>query len=256
MQIQSEYNLHPLYILTDIGELFMIDLWPLVGILIITLGFAFRLNTLLVILVSGVVTGLIANLNILEILSILGASFTKNRYMSLFILILPMIGILEHYGLKERAEQLISSMKNASVSKITLSYLLLRKITNSIGLNTGGHPTMVRPLVAPMAEAAAVTTSPNLTEKQSFKVRAFSAMSENFANFFSQLIFIGSGGLFLIKGVLEENGYPLDIENLYVWAIPTAIASIFVFALFAKIHEKQLKIEDTTSPVLQKVMEK
>ena len=234
----------------------MIDLWPLVGIVIITVGFALRLNTLLVILTSGVVTGLVADLNILEILSVLGASFTKNRYMSLFILILPMIGILEHYGLRERAEQLISSMKNASVSKVTISYLLLRKVTNTIGLSLGGHPTMVRPLVAPMAEAAAVSTTPNLTSSQSSSVRAFSAMSENFANFFSQLIFIGSGGLFLIKGVLEENGYPLEIENLYVWAIPTAIASIVVFVLFAKIHEKKISIENQTTQAIEEMKEK
>jgi len=222
----------------------MIDLWPLVGIVIITVGFALRLNTLLVILISGIVTGLIADLNILEILAVLGASFTKNRYMSLFILILPMIGILEHYGLRERAEQLISSMKNASVSKVTISYLLLRKVTIAIGLNLGGHPTMVRPLVAPMAEAAAISKIPDLTTSQSSRVRALSAMSENFANFFSQLIFIGSGGLFLIKGVLEEHGYPLEIENLYLWAIPTMIASIAVYALFAKLHETKLQLEN------------
>ncbi|MGB5445599.1 MAG: DUF969 domain-containing protein [Psychromonas sp.] len=234
----------------------MIDLWPLVGIVIITVGFALRLNTLLVILTSGVVTGLIAHLNVLEILSVLGASFTTNRYMSLFILILPMIGILEHYGLRERAEQLISSMKNASVSRVTIAYLLLRKVTNAIGLSLGGHPTMVRPLVAPMAEAAAVSTSPNLTASQSSKVRAFSAMSENFANFFSQLIFIGSGGLFLIKGVLEEHGYPLAIEKLYIWAIPTAIASIIVFILFAKLHEKQLKSEQQSPQEMQEIVEK
>jgi len=233
----------------------MIDLWPLVGIVVITVGFALRLNTLLVILTSGVVTGLIANLNVLEILSILGSSFTQNRYMSLFILILPMIGLLEHYGLRERAEQLISSMKNASVSKVTVTYLLLRKVTNAIGLNLGGHPTMVRPLVAPMAEAAAISTSPNLTASQSSKVRAFSAMSENFANFFSQLLFIGSGGLFLIKGVLEENGYPLEIENLYLWAIPTTIASIVVFMLFAKLHEKRIQVENKPAQETNKLKE-
>ena len=94
----------------------MIDFWPLIGIGIITIGFMLRLNTLLVILIAGVVTGLIAHLQIIEILSILGSSFTQNRYMSLFILILPMIGLLEHYGLKERAEILISSMKNALVT--------------------------------------------------------------------------------------------------------------------------------------------
>ncbi len=233
----------------------MIDLWPLIGIIIITVGFALKLNTLLVILISGVITGLIANLNILEILSILGSSFTKNRYMSLFIIILPMIGLLERYGLKERAEQLISSMKNASVYKVTVTYLLLRKVTNAIGLSLGGHPAMVRPLIAPMAEAAAISQTPNLTKSQASKVRAFSAMSENFGNFFSQLLFIGSGGLFLIKGVLEEHGYVLEIENLYLWAMPTAIASLFVFMLFAIIHEKNIKIEGKTITETTKRME-
>jgi len=217
----------------------MIDFWPLIGIGIITIGFMLRLNTLLVILIAGVVTGLIAHLQIVEILSILGASFTKNRYMSLFILILPMIGLLEHYGLKERAEILISSMKNASVSKVTFAYLLLRKVTNAMGLSLGGHPSMVRPLIAPMTEAAAVASNPAITEKQRLRVRAFAAVSENFGNFFSQLIFIGSGGLLLIKGVLDEAGYKMELDDMYVWAIPTALSSLVIFFIFSKIEQKK-----------------
>lgn len=73
----------------------MIDLWPLIGIAIITVGMAFKINTLLVILTAGMVTGWVAKMPIMEVLSILGQSFTQNRYMSLFILILPMIGLLE-----------------------------------------------------------------------------------------------------------------------------------------------------------------
>ena len=225
----------------------MIDLWPLIGIGIITIGFMLRLNTLLVILVAGVVTGLTAHLHIIEILSILGASFTKNRYMSLFILILPMIGLLEHYGLKERAEILISSMKNASVSKVTFAYLLLRKVTNAIGLSLGGHPSMVRPLVAPMTEAAAVAENPNITNKQRLRIRAFAAVSENFGNFFSQLIFIGSGGLLLIKGVLNTAGYTMELEDMYIWALPTALASIVVFLILAKFEQKKAKQVETAS---------
>ncbi len=217
----------------------MIDFWPLIGIGIITIGFMLRLNTLLVILIAGVVTGLIAHLQIIEILSILGSSFTQNRYMSLFILILPMIGLLEHYGLKERAEILISSMKNASVSKVTFAYLLLRKVTNAMGLSLGGHPSMVRPLIAPMAEAAAVTENPSITDNQRLRVRAFAAVSENFGNFFSQLIFIGSGGLLLIKGVLNEAGYTMELDDMYVWALPSALASIIIFFLFSKIEQKK-----------------
>jgi uncharacterized membrane protein len=225
----------------------MIDFWPLIGIGIITIGFMLRLNTLLVILIAGVVTGLIAHLQIIEILSILGSSFTQNRYMSLFILILPMIGLLEHYGLKERAEILISSMKNASVSKVTFAYLLLRKVSNAMGLSLGGHPSMVRPLIAPMAEAAAVTSNPAITEKQRLRVRAFAAVSENFGNFFSQLIFIGSGGLLLIKGVLDEAGYTTELDDMYVWALPSALASIIIFFIFSKIEQKKAAVVSKAS---------
>jgi uncharacterized membrane protein len=225
----------------------MIDFWPLIGVVIITLGFAFRLNTLLVILVAGFVTGLVAKLGVMEILEILGSSFAKNRYMSLFILVLPMIGLLESYGLRERAEVLISSMKNATVTKVTVSYLLLRKVTVAIGLNLGGHPSMIRPLVAPMAESAATTEYPELSESKRMRVRALAAISENFGNFFSQLIFVGSGGLLLVKGVLSDSGYPLEINDMYIWAIPTAIASIIVFTLFSKIEMKRIQANEPSA---------
>jgi len=150
-----------------------------------------------------------------------------------------MIGLLEHYGLKERAEILISSMKNASVSKVTFAYLILRKVTNAMGLSLGGHPSMVRPLIAPMAEAAAVTENPSITDNQRLRVRAFAAVSENFGNFFSQLIFIGSGGLLLIKGVLNEAGYTMELDDMYVWALPSALASIIIFFIFSKIEQKK-----------------
>ncbi|WP_122034627.1 DUF969 domain-containing protein [Aliivibrio sp. EL58] len=218
----------------------MIDFWPLIGVVIITLGLALRLNTLLVILTAGIVTGLVAKIDFIEILSILGASFTQNRYMSLFILVLPMIGVLERFGLRERAETLIGSIKQASAGRVMFTYLLLRKVTNALGLNLGGHPSMIRPLVAPMAEAAAEKNRKPLTNKERQHLRALAAMSENFANFFSQLIFIGAGGLLLIKGVLEEHGYSVALNDMFMWAIPTALASCVVFYVRAWIEDSRL----------------
>ncbi|EOD79467.1 Membrane protein [Grimontia indica] len=218
----------------------MIDFWPLIGIVIITVGLALKLNTLLVILVAGVATGLVADIALMDILSTLGQSFTQNRYMSLFILILPMIGILERYGLRQRAEQLIGSMKKASVSKILMTYLLLRKVTNGMGLSIGGHPSMIRPLIAPMAEAAAEKVSPKLQEEKRQAIRALAAASENFGNFFSQLLFIGTGGILLIKGVMADNKLDVQLETMALWALPTAIASYIVFVVFSKIMEARL----------------
>ncbi|WP_221070195.1 DUF969 domain-containing protein [Vibrio alfacsensis] len=227
----------------------MIDLWPLIGIVIITVGLALKQNTLLVILVAGVATGLVADIAVMDILSTLGQSFTQNRYMSLFILILPMIGILERYGLRQRAEDLIGSMKKASVGKILMTYLLLRKVTNGMGLNIGGHPSMIRPLIAPMSEAAAEKSSPNLAEEKRQTIRALSAASENFGNFFSQLLFIGTGGLLLIKGVMSDNQLDVALETMALWALPTAIVSFVIFGIYTKFISARLN----TSPSIEQV---
>ncbi|EGU33733.1 permease [Vibrio ichthyoenteri ATCC 700023] len=227
----------------------MIDLWPLIGIVIITVGLALKQNTLLVILVAGVTTGLVADLAVKDILSTLGQSFTQNRYMSLFILVLPMIGVLERYGLRQRAEALIGSMKKASVGKILMTYLALRKITNGMGLNIGGHPSMIRPLIAPMSEAAAEKSTPEFNDEKRQTIRALSAASENFGNFFSQNLFIGTGSLLLIKGVMGDNQLDVKLETMALWALPTAIMSFVVFAIYTKFISARLNQKNNASEV-------
>lgn len=218
----------------------MIDYWSLCGVALITIGLGFRLNALLVILVSGVVTGFIAHMGVMEILSAIGASFTKNRYMSLFILILPMIGVLERYGLRQRARDIMIKLKNASAGKIMLIYMILRQVTDAFGLQLGGHPAMVRPLIAPMAEAAA-SKDKKPSEEQKQKIRALSAASENFGNFFGQLMFVGAGGLLLVKGVFEDNGYEMSLESMFIWAIPTAVFALVIFSVYIYFQDKKLQ---------------
>ena len=225
----------------------MIDLWPLIGIVIITVGLALKQNTLLVILVAGVTTGLVADLAVKDILSTLGQSFTQNRYMSLFILVLPMSGVLERYALRQRAEALIGSMKKASVGKILMTYLALRKITNGMGLNIGGHPSMIRPLIAPMSEAAAEKSTPEFSDEKRQTIRALSAASENFGNFFSQNLFIGTGSLLLIKGVMGDNQLDVKLETMALWALPTAIMSFVVFAIYTKFISARMNKHTTTN---------
>lgn len=58
----------------------------LIGILIIVVGFALKLDVLAVVIVSGIVTGLVAGIDFVEILRILGDSFVNNRLMSIFLI--------------------------------------------------------------------------------------------------------------------------------------------------------------------------
>lgn len=98
----------------------------LIGILIIVLGFALKFDVLAVVLVAGIATGLIAGMDILQILAILGESFVQNRLMSIFLIIFPVIAIIERHGLKERAAYLIGRIKNAAAGKVLCIYMFVR----------------------------------------------------------------------------------------------------------------------------------
>ena len=134
----------------------MTNYWPLAGILIVVLGFALRFNPLLVVVVAAIATGLLGGLDFVAVVEALGKAFNDNRYISVTWIILPVIGLLERYGLQQRARALIESMHGATMGKLLVVYLGFRQITAAIGMkDIGGHPQAVRPLVAPMAEAAA-----------------------------------------------------------------------------------------------------
>ena len=57
------------------------------------------------------------------------------------------------------------------------------------------------------------------------RIRGMSASAENYGNFFGQLLFPAAGGLLLIKGVLENAGYKVDLLVMAQYAIPSAIAA-------------------------------
>lgn len=200
------------------------------GIVIMILGLAFRFNALLVILVAGLVTGLAGGLGVRDVIGAIGKAFVTNRYMSLFILILPVIGIMERHGLRERAEHLIGQIHAATAGRICMLYLLIRQITVALGISLAGIPAFVRPLIAPMAEAAALhgqEVSPEIVDQ----IRAMAASSDNIGNFFGQNMFIASGGLLLIKGVMEQAQLSVNLGDMVIYCIPTAIVAYILASI-------------------------
>ena len=201
-------------------------MWVLIGIPIVVLGFALRFNPLLVVTIAGISTGLAGGMQTVEIISAFGKAFTDNRYMGLIWLTLPVIALLERNGLKEQAKHLISKIHVATTGRILMLYFFLRQMTAALGLNSlGGHAQMVRPLIAPMAEAAATTKYGDLPNDVRQKIRAHSAAADNVAVFFGEDIFIAVQSILLIKGFLDQYGIDVEPLHLSVWAIPTAIAA-------------------------------
>ena len=200
----------------------------LMGVGVIVLGFLLRINALLVVAVAALVTGLAAGLDPVSVIAAFGKAFNDARYVSAIWLVLPVIGLLERFGLQERAKLLIGGIRAATLGRLLLAYFLIRQLTAAVGLNSvGGQAQTVRPLIAPMAEAAAERGGA-LTDGEREKVRAMAAGTDNIALFFGEDIFLAIASILLIKGFLEANGIIVSPLELSIWAIPTAVAALAV----------------------------
>jgi uncharacterized membrane protein len=201
----------------------------LIGVVIVIAGFVLRLNPLLVVACAGVATGLAGGLGLAGTIEAFGRAFAENRYVALVWLVLPVIGLLERSGLRERARALVAGVRAATTGRVLLAYLSFRQITAALGLTSlGGHAQMVRPLIAPMAEGAAEATYGSIDEETRRRIRAHSAAADNIGVFFGEDIFIAIGSILLIKGFLEQNGIIVEATTLAFWAIPTAIAAFLI----------------------------
>lgn len=195
----------------------------LIGILIIIIGFALKLDTIAVVIFSGLVTGLVSGMNLTEVLSTLGTTFVTQRSMSLFLLTLPIIGICERYGLKEKAILMIKNVKGLSTGKLLSGYLLIREASSAASVRLGGHPQFVRPLINPMAQGAAIAKYGKLKEEDEDKIKGYAAASDNLGNFFGQNVFLANSGVLLIAGTLEGLGYNVDTLQIAKASIPIAL---------------------------------
>lgn len=201
----------------------------LLGIGVVVIGFLVRANPLLVVAMAALVTGLAAGFQPLAVVAAFGKAFNDSRYVSLVFLVVPVIGLLERYGLQERARVLIAKLRAATPGRLLLTYLVLRQAFASIGLTAiGGHAQMVRPLVAPMAEAVGERMAPGAGEPASARIRAFAASADNVGAFFGEDIFVAVSSILLIKGFLQQSGIVVQPLDLSLWAIPTALLALTI----------------------------
>ena len=213
----------------------------LVGILIIIIGFALKLDTIAVVVTAGITTGLVAHMSIGDILSTLGDAFVTNRTTCLFMLIVPIIGLCERYGLKSKAVMLIKKASNLSTGILLSGYTLVREVTIAMGVTLGGHPQFVRPLVSPMAEGAAIAKYGELDQEDLDKIKAYSAASDNIGNFYAQNVFMANAGILLIASTLEGLGIKVDALELSKVAIIVAVIAFVLWVAQNIMLDRKLK---------------
>lgn len=229
--------MHPVAFIAGSGG----AMWVLLGVGVVVIGFVARINPLLVIAAAAITTGLAAGMEPLALVAALGKAFNDNRYVSLIWIVLPVIGLLEREGLQELARGLITRVKAATPGRLLLGYFMVRQALAAVGLTSvGGHAQTVRPLLAPMTEAAAEQRRGPLDDDTRNLVRAHAAAVDNIALFFGEDIFLAIASILLIKGFLEQNGVMVEPLQLSIWAIPSAIAALGVHAVRLRALDRRL----------------
>lgn len=213
----------------------------LIGVALIIIGFALRLDTIGVVLIAGMATGFVVGMDFVEILNILGKAFVDTRYMSLFLLTLAVIGILERNGLRESAAKLIRKLNRATSGRVVSAYMVVRIVFSMLSLRVQGHVQFVRPLIYPMAKGA---IPQKISSADDEKLKALCNANENYGNFFGQNVFIAAPGILLIIGTLAEKGISVNAQSLSLTFLPIAILATFYSILRNLLWDKHLAKEN------------
>lgn len=215
--------------------------WPLLAVVVVVIGFMRRWNPVVVVVVAALVAGLCAGMSVIQVLSEIGDGFLKNRYLLIIILTLPVLAALERAGLREHAQNWISTKKTLTPGRLLTLYLALRQSTSAIGLTSlGGQAQTVRPLLAPMAEGSAQARYGTIGPAARGRLRAMSAATDNIGLFFGEDIFIAFGAVLLIQGIYAENGIVMEPLHIALWGIPTALLAFAIHAYRLRRFERRL----------------
>jgi uncharacterized membrane protein len=226
-----------------------LNYWPLIGVAVVIGGFALRRNPVLVVVAAGLASGLAAGVSLPDLLALLGKTFVENRVLLLFLLTLPAIGVLEHHGLRERAKRWIAGFRGLTLARLQITYLAARQLISMTGLtHVAGHPQTVRPLLAPMSEAAAERTlDGELSDAERNAVRASAAATDNVGLFFGEDVFMAFGAVLLIQGFFASNGIALEPLAISLWALPTAVCAFVIHSVRLHFLQKRLLRERAAS---------
>ena len=178
------------------------ELLKLLGIVIVVVGFACKLDSILVIMVAAVVTALVAGMDPVSFLETMGSSFVSNRSMCVFIMTFVITGTLERNGLKQAAAALMNKFKGATAGMVLAAYGVFRVVFAAFNVGFGGVAGFVRPVVMPMAQAAVESDGKKIAPEQLENIKGMAAGMENITWFFGQMLFVGGAGALLVGGVL------------------------------------------------------
>lgn len=202
----------------------------LLGVVVVIIGFALKLEPIAIIFVSAIVTAICGGINIVDLLTTVGSTFVANRNQLITIILMILTGTLERNGLKEAGAELIKKAKGLTTGMLIAIWGVLDQIFIIFKIPIGGIPSYVRPILMPMTLGIVEAKGYEVAPEHEETIKALYGKDYNMSNFFGQCLFAANSSVLLIQSTLATVGVEVDVMQIVKVQIPIALFAMFVNA--------------------------
>ena len=202
----------------------------LLGVVVVIIGFALKLEPIAIIFVSAIVTAICGGINVVDLLTTVGSTFVANRNQLITIILMILTGTLERNGLKEAGAELIKKAKGLTTGMLIAIWGVLDQIFIIFKIPIGGIPSYVRPILMPMTLGIVEAKGYEVAPEHEETIKALYGKDYNMSNFFGQCLFAANSSVLLIQSTLTTVGVEVDVMQIVKVQIPIALFAMFVNA--------------------------
>lgn len=202
----------------------------LLGVVVVIIGFALKLEPIAIIVVSAIVTAVCGGINVVDLLTSVGTTFVANRNQLITIILMILTGTLEKNGLKEAGAALIRKAKGLTTGMLIAIWGVLDEIFIIFKIPIGGIPSYVRPILMPMTLGIIESKGYEVAPEHEETIKALYGKDYNVSNFFGQCLFAANSSVLLIQSTLASICYEVDVMQIVAVQIPVALFAMLVNA--------------------------
>ena len=200
----------------------------LLGVVVVVIGFAMKMQPITIISISALVTAVCGQIPMEEFVTIIGKSFTANRTQLVALIAMVLTGSLERNGLRIAGAELIKNVKGLTSSMLISVWCVLSHLFIIFKIPIGGINSYVRPILMPMTIGAIEAKGYEPTPEHVETIKALYGANQNLANFFGQCMFPTAAAVLLIQSIIV--GVTVDVMQIILVQLPVAVFAIFVNA--------------------------
>ena len=200
----------------------------LLGVVVVVIGFAMKMQPITIISISALVTAVCGQIPMEEFVTIIGKSFTANRTQLVALIAMVLTGSLERNGLRIAGAELIKNVKGLTSSMLISVWCVLSHLFIKIPI--GGINSYVRPILMPMTIGTIEAKGYEPTPEHVETIKALYGANQNLANFFGQCMFPTAAAVLLIQSIIASVGVTVDVMQIILVQLPVAVFAIFVNA--------------------------